>query len=69
MGNAFSAIKPRNVLRYPRTYPGIFPVLHLDHFYYDKHLHLVSFRVHRSRRALIASDHLPLVATFEVPVD
>jgi endonuclease/exonuclease/phosphatase family metal-dependent hydrolase len=67
MGNAFSAIEPRTVLHYPRTYPGIFPVLHLDHFYYDKHLRLVSFRVHRSRAALVASDHLPLVATFEIP--
>lgn len=65
MGSAFEAIEPRTVLRYPRTYPGIFPVLHLDHFYYDKQLRLTSFRVHRSRTALVASDHLPIVATFE----
>jgi endonuclease/exonuclease/phosphatase family metal-dependent hydrolase len=65
MGSAFEAIEPRTVLRYPRTYPGIFPVLHLDHFYYDRQLRLLRFRVHRSRTALVASDHLPLVATFE----
>lgn len=67
MGKAFEAIEPGTVLRYPRTYPGIFPVLHLDHFYYDKQLRLASFRVHRSRTALVASDHLPLVARFGVP--
>jgi endonuclease/exonuclease/phosphatase family metal-dependent hydrolase len=66
MGTAFSEIKPRQFLRYPRTYPGIMPVLHLDHFYYDKRLLLKSFALHRSRTALIASDHLPIVAEFEI---
>jgi endonuclease/exonuclease/phosphatase family metal-dependent hydrolase len=66
MGEAFEAAPRRRLLRQPRTYPGVFPVLHLDHFYYDRHLHLTSFRVHRTRTALLASDHLPLVATFEV---
>ncbi len=66
MKEAFEAAKPKTWLRQGRTYPGIFPVLHLDHFYYDKHLSLRSFRVHRSRRALVASDHLPLVAELEV---
>src|SRR5207237_909762 len=47
-----------------RTYPGILPLLHLDHIYYDHHLRLVDFAVHRSRKALLASDHLPLVADF-----
>lgn len=65
MGKEFEAIEPRAFLRYARTYPGVLPVLHLDHFYYDKHLELKSFRLHRSRRALMASDHLPLVSEFE----
>lgn len=50
-----------------RTYPGLLPVLHLDHFYYDRTLALKSFRLHRSRAALVASDHLPLVADFALP--
>lgn len=50
-----------------RSYPGVLPLLHLDHVYYDKILKLKTFRLHRSRTALIASDHLPLVASFEVP--
>jgi endonuclease/exonuclease/phosphatase family metal-dependent hydrolase len=49
-----------------RTYPGFFPLLHLDHIYYDHHLELVDAFVHRTRTSLIASDHLPLVADFRV---
>ena len=66
MGGAFRAAEPRAFLRYGRTYPGVLPFLHLDHFYYDATMSLVSFRLHRSREALIASDHLPLVAEFEL---
>ncbi len=48
-----------------RTYPGILPLLHLDHVYYDASaLELLNLSLHRSRTALIASDHLPLVADF-----
>lgn len=65
MRDAFEVADPRAFLRYARTYPGVLPVLHLDHFYYDAQLSLKSFRLHRSRKALVASDHLPLVAEFE----
>ena len=66
MGNTFAAVEPRAYLRHARTYPGVFPFLHLDHFYFDRQLTLRSFRLHRSRKALMASDHLPLVAEFEI---
>ena len=49
-----------------RTYPGVLPFLHLDHIYFDEALELVEARLHRSRKALIASDHLPIVADFRV---
>jgi hypothetical protein len=62
MGDAFEVVDPRKFLRYARTYPGVLPVLHLDHFYYDRQLSLRSFRLDRSRKALVASDHLPMVA-------
>jgi len=65
MGDAFEAVDPKKFLRYARSYPGVLPVLHLDHFYYDKQLSLKSFRLDRSRKALVASDHLPMVAEFE----
>lgn len=53
--------------RWRRTYPGMLPLLHLDHIYYDRELKLEKLIVHCSRRALVASDHLPLVADIAVP--
>jgi endonuclease/exonuclease/phosphatase family metal-dependent hydrolase len=51
-------------LRYGRSYPGLLPLLHLDHYYFDPTLRVCSFKVQRSRKALIASDHLPMFADF-----
>src|SRR5581483_3712498 len=47
------------------TSPGVLPFLHLDHIYYDPVFHLRGMQLHRTRLALLASDHLPLVADFE----
>jgi endonuclease/exonuclease/phosphatase family metal-dependent hydrolase len=55
-----------NFLRRRRTYPGVFPLLHLDHIYYAGHLDIVGIELPRSRLALVASDHLPLVADVRV---
>jgi threonine dehydrogenase-like Zn-dependent dehydrogenase len=49
-----------------RSYPGILPLLDLDHIYFDGILRLEGLTLHRSRTALIASDHLPLVADFSM---
>jgi endonuclease/exonuclease/phosphatase family metal-dependent hydrolase len=54
-------------LRGSKTYPGILPLLHLDHIYYDDQLEMEKLHLHRSRKALVASDHLPLVADFKIP--
>jgi len=48
-----------------RTYPGVFPLLHLDHVYYNSSLKLDRISVHARPLALAASDHLPIVADFE----
>jgi endonuclease/exonuclease/phosphatase family metal-dependent hydrolase len=45
-----------------RTYPGFFPILHLDHIYYSGRLEILNVELPRTRLSLIASDHLPLVA-------
>lgn len=66
MQDAFKAVELRAYMKYARTYPGVMPFLHLDHFYYDEHLTLESFKLHRSRKALVASDHLPLLGQFVV---
>lgn len=65
MGSHFESVDLR-LLGRRHTYPGLFPLLHLDHFYYDDLLRLTAFRLHRTKLALVASDHLPLVADFEI---
>ena len=52
-----------------RTYPGVLPLLHLDHVYYEDSLELEAMTLFRSRLSLLASDHLPLVADFQMRLD
>jgi endonuclease/exonuclease/phosphatase family metal-dependent hydrolase len=47
-----------------RSYPGLLPLVHLDHFYFDRRLRLQKFSLVRTRVSLVASDHLPMVAEF-----
>jgi endonuclease/exonuclease/phosphatase family metal-dependent hydrolase len=49
-----------------RTYPCVLPVLRLDHIYFDDSLTLHRLGLHRSRKALVASDHLPVLAEFSL---
>ena len=53
-------------LRRKRTYPGILPFLHLDHIYYEGHVDIAGVEIPRTRKSLIASDHLPFLAEFEI---
>lgn len=55
----------RTHLKQRKTYPGVVPFLHLDHFYFDPALTLRSMHLQRNRGSLMASDHLPLLADFE----
>lgn len=50
------------------TYPCVLPLLRLDRIYFDRDLSLRHLALHRSRKALMASDHLPLVAEFGVQI-
>jgi endonuclease/exonuclease/phosphatase family metal-dependent hydrolase len=54
----------RGHLKRSKTYPGVLPFLHLDHIYYDPELRLETLTLHRTRKALMASDHLPLIGDF-----
>lgn len=49
------------------TYPGVLPFLHLDHIYFDSELRLERMVLHRNRRSMVASDHLPLAGDFLLP--
>jgi endonuclease/exonuclease/phosphatase family metal-dependent hydrolase len=66
LSSLFESIDIRAHLKRRRTYPGLFPVVHLDHIYYEGHVEVRSVELSRTRQALIASDHLPLVADLRV---
>jgi endonuclease/exonuclease/phosphatase family metal-dependent hydrolase len=69
LSSLFESVDLRAHLRRRRTYPGIFPVLHLDHIYYEGHVDVRSVELPRNRKALLASDHLPLVANLAIGFD
>ena len=58
--NLFPHLKRR------RTYPGFFPILHLDHIYFEGSIEIRKIELPRTRLSLVASDHLPLVADIRV---
>jgi len=60
------SIDLRKHLRRVRTYPGFFPILHLDHIYYEGHVEVLKVTLPRDRLSLMASDHLPLVADIRI---
>jgi endonuclease/exonuclease/phosphatase family metal-dependent hydrolase len=66
LSERLQSIDLRSHLRRRRTYPGILPVLHLDHIYYDGRVDVVRLELPRTRLSLMASDHLPLVADLKI---
>jgi len=66
MSRHYRSVESRLHLKRRKTYPGILPLFHLDHFYFDSRLELVSAELVRNRLALKASDHLPIVAEFKL---
>ena len=50
----------------PATFPSPYPIAALDRIWVAPASACVDLRVHKSRTARIASDHLPLVATLEL---
>lgn len=69
LNSLFESIDIYAHLKRRRTYPGFFPLLHLDHIYYEGHVEVQSVELHRSRKALMASDHLPLAANLRIGFD
>jgi endonuclease/exonuclease/phosphatase family metal-dependent hydrolase len=66
LSSLFQSIDIQTHLQRRRTYPGIFPVLHLDHIYYAGKVEILRIELPRTRLALVASDHLPLVADVRI---
>lgn len=66
LGSHLKSVDIKKHLRRRRTYPGVLPFMHLDHIYHDDTLELEALKLHRTRKALVASDHLPLIADFRL---
>jgi endonuclease/exonuclease/phosphatase family metal-dependent hydrolase len=67
--DTFRTFSPRHTMRLPATFPGLLPLLTLDHCYYEPPLDLLETHLFRTRTALVASDHLPLIADFTLTSD
>jgi endonuclease/exonuclease/phosphatase family metal-dependent hydrolase len=50
----------------PRTWPSVLPLISLDHIFFSPDIVLESVERPRGLRARLASDHLPVVATFQI---
>jgi endonuclease/exonuclease/phosphatase family metal-dependent hydrolase len=66
LSERLNSVDLRDHLRRRRTYPGLFPILHLDHIYYAGRVEIVGIELPRTRLSLVASDHLPLVADVRI---
>lgn len=62
LSRTLRSVDVRSYLKRRRTYPGLFPILHLDHIYYSGRVEVLGLAMPRTRLSLMASDHLPLVA-------
>lgn len=62
----FQSLDIRPFVKRRRTYPGFLPLLHLDHIFYEGRIDVDHVHLPKSRAALIASDHLPLVADLRI---
>jgi endonuclease/exonuclease/phosphatase family metal-dependent hydrolase len=61
------SIDLRAHLKRKRTYPGFFPLVHLDHIYYEgARVEIEKVWLAKDGMAMMASDHLPLVADLKL---
>ena len=66
LAERLQSVDLRKHLKRKWTYPGFFPILHLDHIYYEGHVEVLKVTLPRDRLTLVASDHLPLVADLRI---
>jgi endonuclease/exonuclease/phosphatase family metal-dependent hydrolase len=62
----FQALDLLPFFRWPKTYPGIFPIFHIDQIYYQGHVEVLKVEAPRNWSTLIASDHMPLLAELQI---
>ncbi len=62
----FQALDLFPFFRWPKTYPGIFPIFHIDQIYYQGRVEILKVEAPRNFSTLIASDHMPLLAELQI---
>ena len=66
LAERLQSVDLRQHLRRRRTYPSFFPILHLDHIYFEGKVEVLRVALPRDRLTMVASDHLPLVADLRI---
>jgi endonuclease/exonuclease/phosphatase family metal-dependent hydrolase len=64
LSEKFESLNLELHIRKRRSYPGLLPVFHLDHIYFERPLYVEKAELVRTRLSKIASDHVPLLASF-----
>jgi endonuclease/exonuclease/phosphatase family metal-dependent hydrolase len=64
LSEKFESLNLELHVRKRRSYPGLLPVLHLDHIYFERPLYVQKAELVRTKLSKVASDHVPLVASF-----
>src|SRR4029078_13308396 len=66
LSSLFESVDIGAHLKRRRTDSRLFPVVHLDHIYFEGQVEVRSVEMPRTRKALMASDHLSLVANLRL---
>jgi endonuclease/exonuclease/phosphatase family metal-dependent hydrolase len=64
LSEKFESLNMQLHIQKKRSYPGFLPLVHLDHIYFERPLHVEKAELIRTSPAMVASDHVPLAATF-----
>ncbi len=69
LGEQFHSMDITPFLKWPRTYPGFFPVFHIDHIYYQGPVKVLKVECSRDWQTILASDHIPIVAELRIKLE
>jgi len=66
LAESFQSLDLFPFLRWPRTYPGILPIFHIDHIYYQGQVEIIKVTVPRTLSTFVASDHMPILVELQI---
>jgi endonuclease/exonuclease/phosphatase family metal-dependent hydrolase len=66
LAESFQSLDLFPFLRWRRTYPGILPIFHVDHIYYQGQVEIIKVTVPRTLTTFVASDHMPILVELQI---